>query len=153
MNLEFLHMQKLAGLITESEYKVILDEYDNSITPETNDAQINKDKLIQQLIALVSTGEIDNEGIKDINYQLISARKKHFSSKISPEARKISSLKSKATKEKEKQLNAIHQQAFNNIGIAKGSEGEPDKLALSIGLHHSKILQDKFDDEVNKLST
>ena len=157
MTQEQLRMQMLAGIITERQYKKITsvlteEQTDNNFTfSETNGTQMPKDELIQQLIALVSTGEIDNEGIKDINYQLISARRKMFASKVSPEARKAAAAKATATKEREKTEKAARDQAFRNLGIGNDDRGSADEFALSLNLHRNKTLQKQFNDEVNKL--
>jgi hypothetical protein len=108
----------------------------------------NKEELIRQLIALASSGELDNDDIKDLNQQLLSARRKMFANKITPDQRKASTAKAMATKIKEKEEKAAKAQVYKMLGLERNY---PAQFALDLNMHRDEELQKRFNDEVAKI--
>lgn len=69
---------------------------------DTENEEDTTKKTIEHLMKLASTGKLDNQAIDDIAAQLKSARRKMFTSKITPDQRKAAAAKAKATREKSK---------------------------------------------------
>lgn len=63
-----------------------------------NNKNMNTEDIIQKLIDMASKGEFNNDQIRDLGQQLISARKRYFTSQRSPESYKAAVEKGKATK-------------------------------------------------------
>lgn len=109
---------------------------------------LSKEELIQQLIALSYNGELDADEINDINYQLKSARRKMFASKITPDQRKASAEKGAATKASNIKLQSAKEQIYKILGVENDN---PTIFALDLGMHRDKELQQRFNDELRKL--
>ena len=109
-----------------------------------------KEELIQQLIALSSTGELNADEINSLNHQLKSARRKMFASKITPDQRKASAKKASITKSNNAKLEAAQEQVYKILGI-DGVENVGDRFALFANQHRNKELQNRFDTEVQKI--
>lgn len=117
---------------------------ENKLTEQS----LSKEELIQQLVALSQTGGLDADEINDINYQLKSARKKMFTSKITPDQRKAASEKGAITKASNAALDAAKEQVYKMLGVENDTSS---RFALSIGMHRDEELQKRFDDEVKKI--
>jgi hypothetical protein len=108
----------------------------------------NKEELIQQLVSLSASGELNADEINNINFQLKSARRKMFTNQITPDQRKATATKGAATKLKNAELDAAQEQVYKMLGIEKNL---PAQFALDIGSHRDPELQKRFDDEVKKI--
>lgn len=113
-----------------------------------NEQPSSKEALIQQLITLAQSGELDTDEINDINYQLKSARRKMFASKITPDQRKASAEKSAATKTRNAELELATNQVFKILGVEKDY---PTQFALSLNIHRDKELQKRFNNELQNI--
>jgi hypothetical protein len=90
MTQEQLRMQMLAGIITEGQYKDMLNENKTIIYNTQSKSQLINESfedLIQQLAAMAEKGEISNDEIKSVEYKLMSARRRGQSNtrKASPD--------------------------------------------------------------------
>jgi hypothetical protein len=146
---EVQKLQKIAG-IAKSELK------------EDNGSKYQD--LLNQLRDLASSGEINNDDIRNINKELLSARRKMFTSKVSPEKRSVSAQKGKVTKELEK----IKSRAEEEVNIKYGfldkngdiaDDGDvtdwksavPSMFALNVGAYRDKAVQKKWNKDVSDL--
>jgi hypothetical protein len=138
---EIKRMQELAGVVNESKYQ-------NSLI---NEAFKSPEDAIEYLKNLALTGEFDKEAIDTLHADLLSARRKMFSNKRSPEQKSSSTQKSQLTR----QLNKIKKKAQNEAEIEIGLRSpDPEEIqtatqagqaiGLSIG-SGPKNLQQKYN--------
>ena len=102
---------------------------------------------LNQLLDLASNGEIDNKDIENISTQLLSARRKMFASRKSPEQRAASAEKGKLTKELRKIRDKANSEAANQLGIKDNTT----KFALNINMYKGEKTQKKFNSIVKDL--
>ena len=117
--------------------------------PQLQEASTNPkaDQLIKQLVDIASNGELDADQISDLNRELLTARRKWFSAKKSPDDRKTSAAKGKTTIILKKLSDDAVEQILNALKISRGGEA----FSIRIGRHPDKELQKKFDHEYNIL--
>jgi hypothetical protein len=147
MNKETLRMQMLAGLITESEYKTMLNEDKTIIYNTQSKSQLINESfedLIQQLKSMAEKGEISNDEIKNIERELMSSRRKGQlnTRKSSPDySEKKAASKSQAAitrdqnKKSESDLNAKYDAREKEIFQADQERRATNKLPLSISTY------------------
>lgn len=111
---------------------------------------MSPEEMIQQLIAMAEKGEFDNDQIRDLGQQLTSARRRYFTAQRSPESKKAAYEKTKITKLLKKIHDIIKKEALKKVGIEPDTN-PPAQFALFIGMHRDDELQDRFNDEYNKL--
>lgn len=107
----------------------------------------NTDKLIKQLVDIASSGELSTDQITNLNNDLLSARRKWFAAKKSPDDRKASAQKAKDTRILKKISDDAEEQLFKILNIERGGPA----FAISLGRHKDTKLQKKFDHEYNIL--
>jgi cephalosporin hydroxylase len=137
MTQEQLRMQMLAGVITEGEYKAILNE------------ELSKDQIVQALKNLIDAGELTGAEVRVMMDGLKVYHRGWVNRQRSPEQRKASALKASATKAQNAKEYAAKEQAQKILGIEDTDYAT--QFALNIGLHRDKGLQKRFDDEVEKI--
>ena len=109
------------------------------------------ESAIDYLKNLALTGELDKEKIDGIYRDLLSSRKKMFTSKITPDQRSASVEKGKITK----QLKQIATQAHNELAKLyklNSNDKQPDAFALSIGMHKNKDWQKEYNQKLLSLA-
>jgi len=118
---EVQKLQKIAGILK----------------PELKEESSSKyQDLLNQLRDLASSGEIDNNDISSINRELLSARRKMFASKRSPESYKAAAEKAKSTKQGAETLKKIKQEAEKEaMKVLPGTEEEKKDIMI---LFHNK---------------
>ena len=137
MTQEQLRMQMLAGIITESEYKAMLNE------------ELSKDQIVQALKNLIDAGELTGVEVRVMMDDLKAYHRAWVNRQRSPEQRKASALKASATKAQNAKEDAAKEQAQKILGIEDTDYAT--QFALNIGLHRDEGLQKRFDDEVEKI--
>jgi hypothetical protein len=127
LNEQFTRMQKLAGVITESQEPQLINE--------------SFEDLLQQLVAMAEKGEIGNEEIKNVGYELYSARSRGQSKarKSSPdyEEKKAAAIaKAAITRDQNKKdLEKSSKKFADTLAAEKAEEEErrsTNKLPLTI---------------------
>ena len=130
LNEQFIRMQKLAGVITENQEPQLINE--------------SFEDLLQQLVAMAEKGEIGNEEIKNVGYELMSARSRGQANrrKASPDyADKKAAAIAKAaiTKDQNKKnLEKSSKKFADTLAAEKAEEEErrsTNKLPLDIGTY------------------
>lgn len=109
---------------------------------------------ISYLEKLASTGEIDNDAIKDLTKRLVSARRKMFASKISPEKRSAAGKKAQVTKAQNlKDLETFKKRSSKAAAAdAVSTQDRIDKnlLPLSVDDYSGGNISSKYYDRVNR---
>lgn len=130
LNEQFRRMQKLAGIITENkELQTINESFED---------------LLQQLKAMAEKGEISNEEIKSVEYELMSARRKGQANarKTSPDYadKKVAAVsKAAATRDQNKKDSVANLKRFK------------DKLATDKAGKEKRRAEDEKRRKANKL--
>lgn len=99
----------------------------------------DKDKALSDLLQMASDGSLSPDDIRDINKQLLSARRKGLASKVSPETRSSAAEKGKQTKA----LNIELKNLRNKLS---------DKFDISTGERMKILLQNPLSRETEKKS-
>lgn len=130
LNEQFIRMQKLAGVITENQEPQLINE--------------SFEDLLQQLAAMAEKGEIGNEEIKNVGYELMSARSRGQANrrKASPDyADKKAAAIAKAAitrDQNKKNLEKSSKKFADTLAAEKAEEEErrsTNKLPLDIGTY------------------
>ena len=121
LNEQFRRMQKIAGIVTENQESQLINE--------------SLEDLLQQLVTMAEKGEIGNEEIKNIEYKLMSARRKGQSN-----ARKASPDYA------DKKATAIAKAAITRDQNKKDSE-------VSLRKVKDKLAADRAEEEKRKVDT
>jgi hypothetical protein len=101
------------------------------------------EQMIQKLIDMASKGEFDNDQIRNLGYQLTSARKRYFTSQRSPESYKAAAEKAKQTKA---QTKSDFETGNDAISLAKKKRFNSP---LDVPIDSSN--REKFKDEAEKI--
>jgi len=136
---EIKRMQQLAGVVNESKYQ-------NSLI---NEAFQSPEEAIEYLKNLASTGELGKEAIDTLHIDLLSARRKMFSNKRSPEQRLSSVQKGQLTRQLNKIKEKAQDEAETELGLLIPGESQTAAQAgTAIGLSMGsgpKELQQKYN--------
>lgn len=119
LNEQFRRMQKIAGIITENQEPQLINE--------------SFEDLLQQLVTMAEKGEIGNEEIKNIEYELMSARRKGQSNarKASPDyaAKKAAAIaKAAITRDQNKKDSEVSLRKVKDKLAADRAEEEKRKV-------------------------
>ena len=115
------------------------------LTPEQTQGVLElspTDQMLQQLIAMAEKGEFDNDQIRDLGYQLTSARKRYFTAQRSPESYKAAAEKAKQTKAKN--------DADSEIFLAKSRERDIQTASVMKARRDGGMLPYNLDDYSKK---
>ena len=138
LNEQFLRMQKIAGIVTENQEPQLINE--------------SFEDLLQQLVTMAEKGEIGNEEIKNIEYELMSARRRGqtASRKASPDyaAKKAAATaKASITKAQNKKDSEASLKRFRDSLASEKAETEKrkstNKLPLSISTYWNGLKNTK----------
>jgi len=123
--------------------KLIREEIKNAL----NETNAEFDELASKLIGLAYAGSIDNNDIKNLSQELLTARRKMIAAKQSPEQRRTSAAKGQLTAK----WNKLRDDALDLTDKALNISDAADQFALSIGMHRDKELQAKYSMKYRKI--
>ena len=105
------------------------------------------EEIAAQLISMATNGEIDNDDIKRLSYDLTTARRKMFAGKRSPEQRADTATKGQNTIKS----NKLRQQAYDLTNKEMNISNLADQFALELGSHKDGALQAKYNEKLNQI--
>ena len=112
-----------------------------------NESNSKFEEIATQLISMATNGEIDNDDIKRLSYDLTTARRKMFAGKRSPEQRAASAAKGQNTAKSNKLRNQAYDLTNKEMNISDAA----DQVALELGSHYNSALQNKYNEKLNQI--